>query len=101
MNISFVISTDKKIKRMGQRREGFFRCCCVRKRKKKITSKSKAGQSCVLFVRKKKKIRSPVEGEKVSQVRGDVYMSSGEAAGREMMNVERSEVRGINLFFSR
>jgi hypothetical protein len=40
-----------------------------------------------------------VEGEKVSQVRGDVYMSSGEAAGREMMNVERSEVRGINLCF--
>lgn len=53
-----------------------------------------------MCVCKEKKKRSPVEGEKVSQVKGDVYMSSGEAAGREMMNVmERSEVSGINLCF--
>lgn len=68
--------------------------CEKEKEEENVRIKSRS----VWCVRKKK--RSPVEGEKVSQVKGDVYMSSGEAAGREMMNVmERSEVSGINLCF--
>lgn len=68
MNISFVISTDKKIKRMGQRREGFFSLLLCEKEKEEENVRIKS-RSVLCVVCKEKKTVGGVRWRERKSVR--------------------------------